>query len=154
MPTSKPPRGKGLKDTPTATDIGRRIKHVMLLRGWSSVEPAERKLGMSKGHLGRIIRGDRWKEEGEISVPIARRMASLFRVTLAWLVFGEGDEPTTDTPQGRARKAGTVLGVSPEAMANVARRIKDSEVELTPDDWLDLFRAEERRLEAGKPEGK
>jgi transcriptional regulator with XRE-family HTH domain len=75
-------------DTPLLDTLARRVGY---LREHSGLEqtPLSKRCGLSASHIGQIIRGDVKKPAPETLVLIARA----FRVSLEWLMTGDGPPP-------------------------------------------------------------
>ena len=128
------------------TPLGKRLLEAIVDEGWA-VKNLEDDLAISAGHLGRIIRGERWRET--VDLELAQRLAKRLHVNFAWLVIGEGPkkrggrEPTpAETAIAFARKN----GVREDAVQIAWERNKDREAEMTELDWVLAINGEAAKL--------
>ncbi len=120
---------------------------------YRSQNDLERKSGLGKGYLSRLIYGDR----GGTSFNAAhmQALARELHVTFEWLVVGTGPmrrEGRETTPAEQAITTARMLGAREDAIATAWDRNQDRESEMTADDWADAIKAEASRLDrAGVP---
>lgn len=135
-----------LEDIEPGSAIGGRIKIAMIAEG-RSMKPTEVELGMSEGHLGRIIKGQRWR--GQVDVELARRMAQLFHVNFLWLIADEGPmrrEGRGSTKAETAMAFARQFGAREDAISSAWERNKDRESEMEVLDWMNAINVEAARL--------
>lgn len=126
--------------------LGARILEAIEAEG-RTVNSTEVSLGMSRGHLGRITRGER--ASNTLDVDLFARMAKLLHVNFEWLVLGEG-------PMRRGGRAATNAeeamrfarqsGAREDAVQAAWERNKDRDAEMTIWDWVNAINAEAMRL--------
>jgi transcriptional regulator with XRE-family HTH domain len=130
------------------TPLGERLLEAILKEG-RTVQPLEEELGVSKGHLGRIIRGERWGET--VDVELAKRLAAVLHVNFLWLVLGEGPMRREGRPATNAEQAMAFArqnGAREDAVQAAWERNKDREDEMSVLDWVMAMQAEAYRLNA------
>lgn len=128
------------------TPLGERILHALAEEG-RKVTPTEEELGISPGHLGRIIRGERWRDT--IDPLLADRLAKKLHVRFEWLVLGEGPmrrEGRDATVAEQAIRFAREAGCREDAIQAGWERNKDREPEMTVVDWVLVFNSEAQRL--------
>lgn len=140
----------GASETRPGSPRGERILKAIEEEG-RTINSTEEDLGMSRGHLGRIVRGERGTQT--IDVELFANMAKLLHVNFEWLVLGEGPMrrggrgPTSAEEAIRfARQA----GAREDAIQSAWERNRDREDEMTSWDWVNVINGEAQRL-AGTP---
>lgn len=130
--------------------LGERILAAAEAEG-RSIESIGRDLGMSRGHINRIVSGARASQT--LDVEMFARMAKLLHVRFSWLVLG--DEPMRRGGRGptaaeEAIRFARQAGAREDAIQLAWERNKDREKEMTQWDWVNAINAEAQRL-AGTP---
>lgn len=121
--------------TDTPTTIGERLALALKTEG-RTPNAVEEELGMSRGHVGRIIRGQRWSET--IDVDQAKRIAALLHVTPSWLILGDG--PMKRDGRGTTAAEAAIVfaryaGAREDAIRLAWEKHRDREAEMTAWDW-------------------
>lgn len=127
--------------------IGERIAYALAEEG-RKIGPTELQAGFTRGHLGRIIKGER----GTATVDINRMrvLADLLHVTAPWLILGEGPmrrEGRARTPAEEAMAFARQAGCREDAWLAAWERNKDREAEMTAMDWALAINNEAIRLD-------
>ena len=134
--------------------IGERIYEALVADEGRAIDKTEAELGMSKGHLGRIIRGERWKDN-QIDAELAWRLAELLHVRFEWLVLGQNPKRRGGRSETKAEIAirfARQNGCAEEAIQAVWERNKAREAELEVDDWVvDIFQEAARQKRRAIP---
>ena len=126
--------------------IGQRLHDAIVDEG-RTVNSVEEALKLSRGHLGRIIRGERWKDT--IDVELAAQLARLLHVTPEWLVWGTGHRRRGGRPETKAEiaiKFARENGCREDAIQAAWERNKDREAQMEIMDWVNAINAEAVRL--------
>lgn len=108
----------------------------------------EAALGMSKGHLGRIIRGERASQN--VNIDMVTRMAKLLHVNMLWLLTGEGPVRKDGRPTTQAEEAIVFArrnGAREDAIQAAWERNKEREPTMSATDWIIAIDTEARHLE-------
>lgn len=132
------------------TPLGERLLDAILAEG-RSVNSTEDALEMSRGHLGRIIRGERWKDT--VDVELAAKIAKLLHVTPEWLVWGTGHRRRGGRPETKAEVAFKFCrecGAREDAIQLAWEENKDREARMEIMDWVNAINACTVKL-AGTP---
>lgn len=135
-----------LEDVEPGTPLGERLKQALLAEG-RALKPTESELGMSAGHLGRIVRGERWSET--VDVELAVRLAKLLHVNFEWLVTGDGPMRREGRGPTKAETAFVIarqLGTREDAIQIAWEQNKNRADELEVMEWLSIINNETSRL--------
>lgn len=133
------------------TPLGERLLQAVLAEG-HAVANLEAELGFSAGHLGRIIRGQRWVET--VDVEAAKRIAAKLHVNFAWLVIGEGPMRRDGRPSTEAEEAMAYarrFGTREDAIQLAWEKNKHREKEMERWDWMKEFIAAAEHLNGPNP---
>jgi transcriptional regulator with XRE-family HTH domain len=132
------------------SEIGHRLLSVIYEAG-RTVNSVEEQLKLSRGHLGRIIRGQRWK--GTVDTELARRLADALRIKVEWLLYGTGPKCAEEREPTDAEKVFAFCrstNTREDAIQQAWERNKDRASEMSVTDWLLAVNAEAVRL-SGTP---
>ena len=127
--------------------IGERVAFALSEEG-RKIAPTELQAGFSKGHLGRIIKGER----GSSTIDVSRMkvLADLLHVNASWLILGDGPvrrEGRNRTPAEEAMAFARQAGCREDAWQAAWDRNKDREAEMSAMDWALAINAEAIRLD-------
>lgn len=128
--------------------FGERILQAISSMEGRSVNNVEAALGMSKGHLGRIIRGERASQN--VDIDRVTRMAKLLHVNVLWLLTGEGPVRKDGRPTTPAEEAIVFArrnGAREDAIQTAWERNKEREPTMSATDWIIAIDTEARHLE-------
>jgi hypothetical protein len=133
-------------DIVPGSELGERLYSAILAEG-RTVNSVEEELRLSRGHLGRIIRGERWKET--VDIGLAKSLCAVLHIQLEWLLTSEGPRRREGRPATPAEVAIVFArrnGAREDAIKSAWERNKDREAEMSELDWVLAINGEAIRL--------